>query len=227
MGLSYNEKRYAKKALKWLWKLFKKQKAKRDQSKLFDHKPSSSLAPPIPRTVEEFLSLRDRIAQTPEGGATCFIMALIRYADPDPSIHSEGVSMMILSIAEDNVIQSTGEDSYNGYGLHRSDIDRLARVTPQIANSYIAGATPENDYTISNPNCASVGFRDQDKYSGNAAEGTKKVFIWSGGAATARPLTLKRNVNGIWKAFEFSSLVVEVQQPASTSHSSMYAAHSL
>ena len=48
MGLSYNEKRYAKKALKWVWGLFKKEKAKRKQEKLFDHKPSSSLAPPIP-----------------------------------------------------------------------------------------------------------------------------------------------------------------------------------
>lgn len=227
MGLSSNEKRYAKKAFKWLWKLFKKEKAKKNQSKLFDHKPSSSLAPPIPRNIEEFISLRDRIASTPEGGATCFVMALIRYADPDPSIHAEGVSMMIVSMAEDNVIQSTGQDSYHGYGLHRSDIDRLARVTPEIANSYIAGATPENDYTIPNPNCASVGFRDQEKYTANAAEGTKKVFIWSGGAATARPLTLKRNVKGIWKAFEFSSLVVEVQSPASASHASMYAAHSL
>jgi hypothetical protein len=227
MGLSYNEKRYAKKAMRWLWDKFKKEKKKRDAAKLTDHKPSSSLAPPIPRTTEEFLSLRDRIASTPEGGATCFIMALVNYVDKDPSIHAQGVIMMILSMCEDNVIQSSGPESYKGYGLHRSDIDRLARATPDIANSYIAGATPENNYTIQNPNCASIGFRKQDEYTGDEVAGTKKIFVWSGGAATARPITLKRNINGIWKAFEFSSIVVEVQPPASAGHASMYAAHSL
>ncbi|KAI8111897.1 hypothetical protein M9435_004395 [Picochlorum sp. BPE23] len=228
MGLSYNEKRYAKKIGKWLWRLFKKEKQKRDAAKLTDHKPSSSLAPPIPRTVDEFLSLRDRIANTPEGGATCFILALINYVDSDPSVHAEGASMMILSISEENLIKSSSEtESYNGYGLHRSDIDRLARATPDIAHSYIAGATPENDYTIQNPNCASVGFRKQDDYTGTIASGTKKVFVWSGGAATARPLTLTCNVKGIWKVKEFSSIVVEVQPPASASNPAMYAAHSL
>ncbi len=228
MGLSYNEKRYAKKFGKWLWNLFKKEKSKRDASKLTNHKPSSSLDPPIPRTVDEFLSLRDRIASTPEGGATCFIMALINYTDSNPAVHAAGVSMMILSMDEGNVIKSSSEtESYNGYGLHRSDIDRLARATQEIANSYIAGATPENNYTIPNPNCASVGFRKQDEYSGSIASGTKKVFVWSGGAATARPITMTCNIKSKWKVKEFSSIVVEVQPPASASNPAMYAAHSL
>jgi hypothetical protein len=225
MGLSYNEKRYLKKAGKWLWRLFQKERKKKKAAKFTDHVPSSSLDPALPRTVQEFLSLRDRIATTPEGGATCFIMALINYANP--LNHDEGVSMAILSMAEENVVPSQEPGSYNGYGLHRSDIDRLNRASQKTANSYVAGTSPENDYTIQNPNSCSIGFRAQDKSAGSVAEGTKKVFVWSSGADAARPITMKRNVNGIWKAFEFSSLVVEVRSPASANLPAEYAAHAL
>jgi hypothetical protein len=43
------------------------------------------------------------------------------------------------------------------------------------------------------------------------------VFVWSTGASSARPITLTKNKNGIWKVKGFSSLVVECQPPEDTS----------
>lgn len=91
MTLSYNEKRYAKNAFKWFWRLFQKERKKAKAKKLTNHVPDRKLGVALPRSVEDFLSLRDRIATSPEGGATCFIMSLINYASSEG--HDEGVKM--------------------------------------------------------------------------------------------------------------------------------------
>lgn len=214
----------------WLWVLFNKERSKRNRAKFTNHIPDKRIrsALPVPVTdctVGDLRAIRDSIAQTPEGGALVFIIALINYASAEN--HQAGVKMAILSMWEENIVESNAAGNLNGYVLHRSDAERLNRANMAIAASYVAGTAPENDYTIPDPTSIEIGFRAQSEYSGSEASGTKKVFVWSSGADTARPLTLKRNVNGVWKVAEFSSLVVGVRPPASEGRPAERAANAL
>lgn len=83
---------------------------------------------------------------------------------------------------------------------------------PFIAASYFKGALPENGYAV--PADSSLKLEiTRNKYSVISGDEVK-VFVYSSGASSPRPVRLKRNSSGIWKADEFSSLVVGVKPPA-------------
>ena len=84
---------------------------------------------------------------------------------------------------------------------------------PYVTASYFLGSSPENNYTIPE---GELSFElSSNNYSGDKDNGPFKVFIKCSGAASPRPMTLKKNDKGIWKAHEFSSLVVGIQKPSS------------
>ena len=150
--------------------------------------------------------------QTPQNGAALFVLALLNWAIPE--YKSVGEQMLVLSMWEDNLVAG---HTYKSYGLFRADIERVNRLLPpkgHIARSYVAGANPANAYSF-NSGSIVVRFRPQDRLVGSVEEKQYKVFIWSGGADSARPVTLKRNAKGYWKVFEFSSLTVDIRAPES------------
>ena len=123
--------------------------------------------------------------------------------------------MLVLSIYEDNLVNGT---TYKSFALMRADLERLYRVrhpNDYIARSYVAGTSPHTGYflPLDTTNSIVVIFRPQDKLVGSIESGEYKVFIWSTGADTARPIQLKRNAKGLWKVNEFSSLTVGIQAP--------------
>lgn len=170
---------------------------------------------PLVSSIAEFRELRDRIATKPFGAAACFIQALLNYCSEDEAKHNEGCAMVTISLWEDSIVHS-GE-GYMGYSIHSSDVDRLARVVhprDYIVRSYVSGSSKDNGYSIVNVNEISIDIRPQWENAGSEREGRMKVFIWSSGADTARPITLKRNDKGIWKVSEFSSLTLDIPPPA-------------
>lgn len=206
-------------ALDWLWTCScckhhgGEERAERAHAHLSDHKADSTVSvESLPRSVDQLRDIRDRIATTPEGGALVFILALINYTSPDN--HDVGTQMCTLAVAEDSVVKSQESGNLNGYVLHRSDVERLNRANAAVAASYVIGTSPENNYALQDGQEISIGFRNQEKHAGSVASGTRKVFVWSTGADTARPIKLKRNIRGIWKVCEFSSLVVGVRAGA-------------
>ncbi len=58
------------------------------------------------------------------------------------------------------------------------------------------------------PNCHAA--------NGNRETGQYKVFVACSGAELPRPVTLKKNDQGLWKASEWSSLLVGVMPPMTT-----------
>ena len=195
-----------------LWRCCLDQQARRARAHMFDHKADRvQSCESLPRTVEQLRALRDQIASTPQGGALVFIIALINYCSPDN--RAEGVKMCVLATSEENVVKSDAAGNLNGYVLHRSDVERLNRANAQTANSYVIGTGPETDYGLP-AGKLEIGFRDQNKNAGSDASGKRKVFVWSTGADTARPIALTRNVKGIWKVNEFSSIVTGVRPGA-------------
>lgn len=206
--MGYNTDRIMRTARQKIWKFIKDMFNKKKE------KVSYGIHSHLPSTVDDFLQVRDALAHSPQGGAFCFILALIQYASPDPNVHQEGVRMMVLSVLEENLIPDNGEGyGYKGYALHRSDIDRLARVSEYLARSYVHGTNNENHYTIPDLRNIKMKFRAQADFTGSVMEGRKKVFVWSSGADTARPMSLVKNAKGIWKVNEFSSVTVEIRPP--------------
>ena len=167
------------------------------QKQTRDRSVSETVA--LAKDIDDFIDEQNDVATTPQGGALMFVQALIEYSKGTKL----GKEEMTNAIFEDDLVDSDLSDM---------DKYRLERVKEFMARSYIDGTSPDDCYAIPDEDQVRLAFRDQDKYVGSIESGQYKVFIYSGDAElTARPLTLKRNSDGIWKVIEFSSLTLPVQ----------------
>jgi hypothetical protein len=171
--------------------------------------PTSIQIDGIPQSIDAFVALRDQVATTPQGGAAMMVVALIAYAT------DEELGRQCLTVAVDRDRLQEGAQGYKGWELRRSDLQRI-RLQLQgkayLAYSYLQGTSPQNGYQPSDPPYI-LTFQD-NPYSGDVDSGTYKTFVHSSGADSPRPVTLKRNNRGVWKASEWSSLIVGVAPPA-------------
>jgi len=145
-----------------------------------------------PQNIEEFLELRSNIAQSPEGGAAMFILALYIY-EKDATFGKKCITAMI-----DKSRLSSG-DWYKGYGPTSSDkrllVEQINRY-PYLPNSYFEGSTPENEYETGLP----FTIKSQiNPYSGDLGNKKYKLFVFCSGANSPRPITLRQNNKGIFK----------------------------
>ncbi len=158
----------------------------------------------IPATVEEFLTLRNELATSPQGGAVVYVVALVTYTR-DPAL-----GLQCLTIAMDASELQDG-DVYKNKSPSRQRIrDLQSRVgkRPYVARSYIQGTSPENKYTL--PGALQVNIRTQPI---DEAPERMKVFVHSTGADSPRPIHMQVNNRGIWKAKNYGSLDVGVRPP--------------
>ena len=89
--------------------------------------------------------------------------------------------------------------------------ERLGGGKAYIARSYIEGATPENNYEPQQP----YTVHTQDSYAQIADPGYKKFDVFSGGADSPRPVTLRQKPStGQWFLWE-QILIVDIRIPVS------------
>lgn len=163
----------------------------------------------MPTTVDEFLLLRDNIATTPQGGATMFIIALKMYVE-NPDIGAQ-----CLVIAADRSMLSNGT-VYKNFDINRTYMERIRRQLnqyPYVTDSYFKGATPDNGYTFDLP--TQLDF-SSNPYSGNIDDGEFKIFVKCYGADNPRPIKMIKNDKGLWKAKEWSSIIMGIRPPVET-----------
>lgn len=162
----------------------------------------------LPQSVEDFLALQAQVAGTPQGGAAMMVVALLLYADDVELGHA------CLSVAVDRDRLSEGEKGYAGWQL-RGRARQLIRTQiggqPHIPRSYIQGTSPENGYQLPPPPYE-LSISD-NPYSGDIEAGTYKVFVACSGAASPRPVMTRRDASGLWKACEWSSLLMGIRKP--------------
>lgn len=158
-----------------------------------------------PKTVDEFLKVRDEIATTPEGGAFVFLLAMATYAE------DVELGETFFTIALDQSHLNTDAKGYKGHKPSRGQEYLFKRLTTRahLPRSYFAGATPANHYSIQPPYKAAFS-RNR---SSELAEDRIKVFVACSGADSSRPITLQKNDKGIWKALETSTLFVDIRKP--------------
>lgn len=160
----------------------------------------------LPPTLQDFQHLQ-KGAVTPERGATLLILAMLVFED-DPNVAEK---MVIEAITDDNLeITASGTKSLMP---HMKDhlYKRLA-LDPNIARSYVEGATPQNGYAL--PQGVGYTFRFSRNRLSQVSDTEVRVFVATGGQGTPRPVSMKLQPDGIWKAEEASSLFVGVYLPA-------------
>lgn len=160
-----------------------------------------------PETIEDFIKIRNEISLTPEGGAALLLLALKIYAEnPD-------FGQQCLVVAVDMSELNSNKDVYKGYSLSNISLSRIKSQLsyhPYLPKSYIEGSNPQNSYTVSLP--YNFYFKS-NPYSGNESDGKIKIFVKCSGADSDRPITLYQNDKGIWKAKEYSSILVGIRKP--------------
>ncbi len=159
----------------------------------------------LPKSIDDFLAQQESCAHEPQGGAAMLVVALLLYAS------DEALGRQCLAAA---VEQEQLQEGLEGWELAQQDLQRVQiqiGKQPYLPHSYIRGATPENGYALPAPPLKIVC--SSNPYSGQADSGRFKVFVACSGAATPRPVTVVRDAEGVWKAREWSSLVVGVQSP--------------
>lgn len=164
----------------------------------------------IPTSTEEFIELRNKMATTPQGGASMFILALKIYAE------NAELGKNCLIIASDASLLVPSKGGYKGFSIGSSTwglIKRQIRSYPYLPNSYIVGSSAKNAYKVKLPFQVDS---HSNPYSGNLEDGNFKIFIKCSGASSARPIRLTKNRKGYWKAKEFSSLLVGIKAPQKT-----------
>ncbi len=169
----------------------------------------------LPANVDELLALRGELARNPSGAAALFAVALQVYAQNKDL----GKPMLIAMLVNDGSLmsQSTRPGNYRGYDLSNNTkflVDQLDSK-PWVPNSYVVGTSQANGYAL--PSSGPYHFDiTQNQYSIVKPDEEVRIFLACTGADTPRPIRLKKNSEGIWKVAEFSSLVVGVRAPAST-----------
>ena len=88
--------------------------------------------------------------------------------------------------------------------------DRFRDGKTYVPFSYFKGATPENDYTPSEPFTLTI---ETNLYS-DANPGYKKVFVKSGGADNPREIILRRKGDGTWLLWD-QMILVGIRDPKS------------
>lgn len=158
----------------------------------------------FPDSVETFKNLRDDLAQTPFGGAALFAVALNVFSE-DPVA---GIPLLTIAIDVDLLVD--GKDGVAGKqpAALRDFKDRNGQK-PWIARSIFQGTCPADGYRLpAFP--LSILFGEQ---RGDILETTARVFILTTGADSPKPIRLKKNDKGFWKACEWSSFQGNCRAP--------------
>ncbi len=172
----------------------------------------------VPKSVDEFKALRTKLDSEAKteldkayAGATLFLHALLARSQ-DKAL---GDQMVVMALDKGEL---TKGDTYKGYTWGRGagyHMDRLENL-PHVARAHTKGSVAENGYEADLTKPVTLIFRKQTKYVPKLDSGKYKVFACTSGAATCRPIALKRNTKGIWKVGSFSSISVDIRKAAPT-----------
>ena len=148
----------------------------------------------LPESVEQMQSLPEATLDSPFKTAALTVCALCAYA-ADKNI---GIEML-------NFLKAP--KPLTPFEISFID-DRLRDGKTYVPFSYFKGATPDNNYTPTEPFSVTVS---SNPYS-DANEGYMKLFIRSGGADSPREVVLRMKGDGRWFLWD-QMLLPDIRQP--------------
>ena len=161
----------------------------------------------IPTDIVEYQELQQTV-NTPEGAAGLFIMAMLAQ-EQSPHVSR---AFMTLSLGQGQLVD--GPNGYQGRQPDSAMSDHIKRLQndPDIARSYVTGATPQNGYTLVDGDLTLYFTRNKLSV---VTPNEIRVYVATSGAGTPRPVYMKRESDGIWRVAECSSLFVGIYAPSS------------
>ena len=151
----------------------------------------------LPESLAEMQALPEASLDTPFQAAALTVLALCAYA-ADKNIGTEMLNWL------------RGPRPLNGMDISFLN-DRFRGNKTYIPFSYFAGATPNNDYTPTQPFTITV----ESNHVSAAEQGYMKLFIPCGGADSPRPIKLRMKGDGTWLLWE-QYLLTDIRQPKSS-----------
>lgn len=148
----------------------------------------------LPESVDQLKALPEANLDSPFKTAALTVCALCAYA-ADKQI---GIEML-------NFLK--GPKPLSPFEISFID-DRLRDGKTYVPFSYFKGATPDNNYTPSEPFSVTVS---SNPYS-NANEGYMKLFIRSGGADSPREIVMRMKGDGRWFLWD-QFLLPDIRKP--------------
>jgi len=146
----------------------------------------SMMFPTLPMTLAEFSAFPQAQMQTPYDTAALFVLALNAYTKNQ----NESIAMI-------NFLKGPSPLSGRELQMLRTEMGQAGKGD-YLAQSYLAGATPQNDYTPSQPYTVVVS---DNPYSYDNA-GYAKLYVACGGADSPRPIKLRQAKDGKWYLWE-------------------------
>ena len=159
----------------------------------------------IPKDTDVFISLRDKIAKEPMGGFAIFVISMIKYGEDKQM----GLQFFTIAMDRNSLSETSQSGNYKGFLPGSSAMYSIKQMDTRkyLGNIFITGTTYTNGYELPDSPYV-IRFRQATIDS----EDSIKLFALTTSGNSARPITLKRNDKGIWKAYEFSSVFVGVSQ---------------
>lgn len=162
----------------------------------------------LPTDMASFLALRDRLATSPQGGVAMYLLAGYLYAK-DPELGTDA-----LTVAMDRKYLDDDRGGYQGWspsGSFLRWVDDKLRGKPWMIQSYLAGTSPADGYTLPG---APYRFDIFDNGHAMMGDGAMRLMVNCNGADFPRPFTVRRNDKGIWKLWGGeSTLYLDVKKP--------------
>ena len=154
----------------------------------------------MPETPAEFTAMPQAALQTPFDTAAMFIAALCVYP-----LSKDSTIAMINYLRGPNPM-APREISFLA--------DRMAQNKKAgfLGASYFVGATPQNDYSPSEPYTVIVS-ESPRSYD---TQGCATLYVKSGGGDSLRPITMRLAKDGKWYLWEYSTLLTDIRAPEST-----------
>jgi len=154
----------------------------------------------MPETLDEFAALPQAAMQTPFDTAAMTIAAICVFP------LSKDICVSMLNFLKGPAVLTPKDISFLA--------ERMAQNSKAgfLGASYLNGATPQNEYTPSEPYTVTVS---ENPYSYDN-EGYARLFVKSGGADSPRPITLRQAKDGKWYLWEYPGLLSDILSPESS-----------
>ena len=161
----------------------------------------------IPTSIDEFISLRNQIAGKPKGASAIFIIAMMTYG------RNNDLGKKFLTIALDRrlLIQNNSQPNYKGY-VPNDKVMYFVKMMNNfsykgnlyLGNIYIEGTDYNKGYTLPKNGPYTINFNQLTIKD----ENNIILYINTTSGNAPRPLVLRKNNRGIWKAIQVSSIFV-------------------
>ena len=163
-----------------------------------------------PATIDEFVTLRDAVGSTPEGAAAIFQLALLLWSDESTRLPL-GSAALAVALHADHLASGADYKGKSVNGRKIGDFNRYIGDKPYCARSYFVGTQQAEGYVL--PVDGELRVRTKTQPRDAAKGGKARIYVYCSGADTPRPIALKSNSKGVWKADAWSSMLVGVKAP--------------